>query len=359
MRFVDTFRLLLVTSVVACTQSAPAIERDKVAHPKSTPESVDDESAAVATWEGGSISHGEVLAKVKAELITLEVDYLTQRYQAEQQALEGLLLERLFEAEASKRGLADGQALFDAEVTGTVSIPTDAEIASFYQVMKRQLRDRPLEEVRDVVASELMGRAIRERYDVFVGELKEKWKVELELPFPDMPRLDVGSDDDPSLGPADAPITIVQFAEFQCPYCSLAMDTVDELMNIYEGKIRMVYRDFPLSFHDRAIPAAVAANCAGVQGKYWEMHELLMANQRALSDDDLESYAAKLALNLSQWSTCLADPAQTQEVEADLEDGLSVGVSATPTFFVNGIQVSGAVAVEQFAAIIEQELDPQ
>jgi len=359
MHFVEIFRLVLVTSAVACTQSAPAVEHGDPVPSGPSPDAAVQGDAVVATWEGGSIRLSELRDQIKAELITLEVDYLTQRYQAEQQALEGLLLEQLFEVEATERGLADGQALFDAEVTGKVALPTDAEIESFYQVMKRKLRNQPLDEVRDVVASELMGRAIRERYDVFVGELKEKWKVDLDLPFPDMPRLDVNGDDDPFMGPADAPITIVQFAEFQCPYCALAMDTVDQLMATYENKIRMVFRDFPLSFHDRALPAAVAANCAGAQGKYWEMHELLMANQRALTDSDLESYAGQVGLNLSQWETCLVDPAQAQEVEADLEDGLSVGVSATPTFFVNGIQVSGAVPLEQFAAIIEQELEAQ
>ena len=119
----------------------------------------------------------------------------------------------------------------------------------------------------------------------------------------------------------------------------------------------MVFRDFPLDFHAQAIPAAVAANCAGEQGKYWEMHKKMMAQQYALEESNLVSYATEINLDLEKWHTCRKDPAQTAEVKKDQADGAKVGVSGTPAFFINGILLSGALPFEQFQEIIDLELN--
>ena len=185
------------------------------------------------------------------------------------------------------------------------------------------------------------------------------WKMNAssELPFPDLPRIAVSVDDDPMMGVKDAPITIVQFAEYQCPYCGKAGESIDRVMEEYAGKVQMVYRDFPLSFHPRAVPAAVAANCAGEQDKYWEMHKLLMSNQRALEEGDLVAHAQTLELDMAKWNTCREDPAQAAEVQADMEAGAEAGVSGTPAFFINGIMLSGALPFEQFKEVIDRELE--
>ena len=190
----------------------------------------------------------------------------------------------------------------------------------------------------------------------YIENIKSKYEVKLSIPFPEAARVEVSADDDPFLGPKDAPITIVQFAEYQCPYCGKAGESIDQVLKEYDGKVKMVYRDFPLSFHDRAVPAAVAANCAGEQDKYWEMHKLLMSNQRALTDDDLTSHATTLSLDLEKWNTCRQDPAQTAEVNKDFADGQKIGVTGTPAFFINGIMLSGAVPFPQFKEIIDREL---
>ena len=179
----------------------------------------------------------------------------------------------------------------------------------------------------------------------------------MSLPFPEIPRVEVSADDDPFMGPADAPITIIQFAEYQCPYCGKAGESVKQVMEEYDGKIKMVFRDFPLSFHDRAIPAAVAANCAGEQNKYFEMHDQMMANQRALTEEDLTKYATAVNLDLEKWNTCRKDPKHEAEVKKDMADGSAAGVSGTPAFFINGIMLSGALPFSQFKEIIDRELD--
>ena len=132
---------------------------------------------------------------------------------------------------------------------------------------------------------------------------------------------------------------------------------VDKVLETYGDDVRMVFRDFPLSFHDRAIPAAVAANCAGEQGKYWEMHDKMMSDQRSLSDSDLMAHATSLELDIAKWETCRSKPEQTAEVMKDFEDGQAVGVSGTPAFFINGIMISGAQPFEEFKRIIDGELE--
>lgn len=310
----------------------------------------------VASWKGGSISSTDLDKSLEIELIQIESEYLNSRFEARKNGLDAEVAEKLMDAEVAKRKLASIEALLKAEVEDKVSEPTEAEIQQFYMMMKQRLRGASLEEVRPQLVEGIRQRAQAERFQAFIGELYVSYDVQLTLPRPDVPRIPISADDDPSIGPDDAAITIIQFAEFQCPYCGRAKEVVDQLMEKYPGKVRMVFRDFPLSFHDRAIPAAVAANCAGEQDKYWPMYDVLMANQRALSEADLTKYATNLELDLAKWNTCREDPAQEAEVQKDFEDGSKAGVTGTPAFFVNGIFLNGAQPIEAFSEIIDQEL---
>jgi protein-disulfide isomerase len=250
----------------------------------------------------------------------------------------------------------ESDALLKAEVEDKAPKPTEAEIKELYDANARKLRGAPLEQVRPDIEKAVRQRKQAERYMAFVDELKTKYKVVTQLPYPELPRFPVSVDDDPAEGPADAPVTIVQFAEFQCPYCGKARESINKVKEAYPGKVRFVFRDFPLGFHDRAIPAAVAANCAEKQGKYWPMHDELMSNQRALEDADLERVAKDVGLNLSDWQACRQDPSMRAEVEKDMADGAKIGVTGTPAFFINGVMLSGAQPYERFKAIIDREL---
>ena len=335
---------------------AHAAKKDKAAAKSAAPAGP-DMSAVVATWDGGSINYGDLYEVAKGQLIRAEVEYLTQKYQTESQILESKVMEALLEAEAKKEGLADVEALLKREVEDKASEPTEQELQEFYEVMKRQLRGAPYDAVKEQVKAEVTRRKQAELFTTYVEGLKTNYKVSVELAFPDLPRIPVSADDDPAIGPETAPVTIVQFAEYQCPYCGKAGEAIDQVLETYGDKVRMVYRDFPLSFHPRAIPAAVAANCAGEQGKYWEMHKLLMSDQRALEEADLTAHATTLQLDLAKWSTCREDPKQALEVKKDFEDGQAAGVSGTPAFFINGVMLSGAQPYSEFARIIDRELE--
>ncbi len=195
-------------------------------------------------------------------------------------------------------------------------------------------------------------------FDMGVGAstAPENGEEDTELSEPSAPALEVSADDDPVLGDADAPVTIVEFSDFQCPFCKKANDeALKEVKEKYvqTGKVKLVYRDFPLEFHPEAEPAALAAECADEQGKFWEYHDLLFANQASLSDANYKKWAQELGLDTEQFNGCYKGLKYLDEMRADMSDGQKYGVSGTPAFFVNGKLLTGA----QPYAAFEQEIE--
>ncbi len=170
-------------------------------------------------------------------------------------------------------------------------------------------------------------------------------------------RITVSSDDDPSIGPDNAPITVIEFSDYQCPYCERAEPTVKQILSKYKDKVKFVYRDFPLGFHPYAQKAAEASECADEQKKFWEYHDILFKNQNALDIESLKKYAKELKLDESKFNKCLDSGKYASETQKDFEDGQKAGVSGTPTFFINGIKVVGAQPYNVFEQAIEQELN--
>jgi protein-disulfide isomerase len=177
-------------------------------------------------------------------------------------------------------------------------------------------------------------------------------------PTPELRRYDVPEDDDPVLGPAEAPITIIEFSDYECPYCQKWHSEVwPALQAEYGDQIRLVYRDFPLtSLHSNATPAAAAANCAREQDMYWEYNELLFDMKFNLGNSTYIRYAEELGLDMDSFTECVESGRHVDEVEADYEYAVNLGIRSTPTFFVNGIPVVGAQPFESFKKLIDQEL---
>ncbi|MFH1508762.1 MAG: DsbA family protein [bacterium] len=181
---------------------------------------------------------------------------------------------------------------------------------------------------------------------------------------PEAVKADVSVDDDYVLGDADAPVTMIEFSDYQCPYCERHFSqTTPEIKKNYvdTGKVKLIFRDFPLSFHPNAFPAATAANCAGEQGEYWNMHDALFESQAdwtELADPNTEykKLASNLGLNTSEFATCLESGDQEAEIEKDFKDGQVAGVKGTPAFFINGEFISGAQPYANFSAVIDKYL---
>jgi protein-disulfide isomerase len=171
-------------------------------------------------------------------------------------------------------------------------------------------------------------------------------------------RFDVSVDDDPSTGPEDAPITIVEFSDFNCPYCrKFQGETFPALMATYPNQIRFVYRDFPITSAESFV-AAQAANCAGRQGAYWDFHDALFSGQAPLGRETYDTYAAQLGLDVEALNTCIDEGGEAAEVEADARAAAALGVNGTPTFFINGIPLVGAQPLVNFRSVIDGELNP-
>jgi protein-disulfide isomerase len=167
-------------------------------------------------------------------------------------------------------------------------------------------------------------------------------------------KVDPGSS--PSKGPKNAPLTMVIFSDFQCPFCKRVEPTLTQIEKEYGGKVRQVWKNYPLPFHNNAEPAAEAAMAAGAQGKFWEMHDKLFENNTALERPNLEKYAQELGLNMSKFKADMDASKYKSQIEAETKEGQAVGVNGTPAVFINGRKISGAYPLETFKKIVDEEL---
>lgn len=157
-------------------------------------------------------------------------------------------------------------------------------------------------------------------------------------------------------GNPNAQVTIVEFSDFQCPYCGKAEPTLKQIFETYKDKVKLIYRHYPLPFHENAFAAALASMCANEQGKFWEYHDKLFENQEKLTSPDLKNYASQLGLETDKFNPCLDNKKYKAQVDKDYNDGQAAGVSGTPAFFINGRLVAGAQPFESFKSIIDEEL---
>jgi len=275
-----------------------------------------------------------------------------QEYDILSQSLDQMVDEMLLEDLAKKEGKTVDQ-IVDERVEKKVSTPTDEQIQKFYNENPRLVQGQPLDQVKPRIIQQLQAQEKQKLYmDLVDGLAKQTTVVTLLEP----PRTVVSMDDDPMRGPKDAPVQIVMFSDYQCPFCSRVEETMTQIRTKYGDQVVIVFRDFPLSFHNRAQKAAEAAGCAGEQGKFWEMHDKMFANQRALEPANLDQYATEIGLDMTKFKACLDSGQRAPEVAADMKAGQALGVTGTPAAFVNGRFVNGAQPLEAFAKIIDDEL---
>jgi protein-disulfide isomerase len=246
--------------------------------------------------------------------------------------------------------------LIEQRVAAKVTPASPAEIDTFFTRNRGQMAGRTLEQSASQIAATIHGSRVATARAEYVRTLRKRYDARVLL---EPPRIAVSPDDDPSRGPAQAPITIVEFSDFQCPFCSRGQDTIDQVVKQYGDRVKLVFRDFPLSIHPNAEGAAIAAGCAREQGKYWEMNRALFADPGELSAADLAATAGSIGLDVERFKACMASGESRAEVQKDMADGQSVGVSGTPTFFVNGVMIVGARELDVFTRTIDRELERQ
>ncbi len=313
------------------------------------PASLAAQAGKVATVGERTITRAELEDHVRAKLIELE----NQRYETLREGLDEMIADELFKQEAKTRGTSV-EELRKQEVTAKVTEPTDAEIQKVYDDNKAQLGSQTLEQVRPRIVEYLKQQRAEQGEAAFVADLKKKHKTTVALR---PPVIDVATAGRPERGGgAKAPVTIIEFSDYQCPFCGRAEGTVDEVLKAYGEKVRIVYRDYPLPFHPQARPASEAANCAHAQGKFWPYHAKLFAHQTALGEDKLKEYAKDVGLDETKFEQCLKDKPFKAAIDKDIADGGKVGVNGTPAFFINGRMLSGAQPFEKFKELIDEEL---
>ena len=302
----------------------------------------------VAVVAGEEIHDADLAPLVSGQLQQLR----QQEYQIKAQALEELINQKLLESEAARRNVTP-QELLEQEADRKVSTPTDAEIQSVYNAQKARI-NRPLEEVKPQIAQMLLESRVDQARAAFFKTLRAGADVSVRL---QVPRTQVSHDPARVLGDPDAPITIVEFSDFQCPFCQRAHPVVKQLLAKYPTQVKLSYRDFPLQqIHPEAFAAAAAARCAGEQGKFWQFHDRLFESGQPLNGPVFTDHAAQLGMDTAKFVDCLSSNRFETLIQKDLEDGSQAGVNGTPAFFINGIALTGAQPLAAFEKVVEDEL---
>lgn len=308
----------------------------------------------VAEIGGQPVTWDEVFAEAGGEIVQAEL----AMYEARENAVESIVIRKLVDAEAAKRGLT-GEALLQAEVESKVTPVTDAEIDAFYAENQRQMRG-PIEQMRPQIAQYLQ----QERAQGVVRALVEKLRADAGVKtFLPKYRIEVDPEDSPRRGSSAAPVQIVEFSDFQCPYCRKLADALKAAADQH-GNVRIVFRHYPMDascnravegkFHEFACGAAKAALCAEAQGRFWAMHDVMFENQRALSPAELSEHARTAGLDTAAFARCLEAPETAARLERDLARAESLKLKGTPSWFVNGLAYVGARSVDELLAIFER-----
>lgn len=283
-------------------------------------------------------------------------------YEAEQKIfdikfnkLRAMVIEKLMEQDPKKKGLTNDEYM-DKYIAGKAKI-SDKAIDAFIKEKKIPANNiNP--QIRERIKSYLMVEEKKKMVDRWLAEKTKKSPVEVFIQKPRRPSYDVKIGNAPFAGGKDAKVEVVEFSDFQCPFCARAADILRQIKKKYGKKVKIAFKQFPLPFHSQAKDAAIAALCANEQKTdyFWKMHDAMFADQSKLKIADLKATAKKIGVDSKKFDECLDSKKYEAQVDQDIEQGKKVGVKSTPTFYVNGQQITGAQPLEVFSEIIDSEL---
>jgi protein-disulfide isomerase len=314
------------------------------------------DSDEVARVGDRTITLKEVEDRWKKDDAAEHAEVAQKLYEGRRSALDDIVAEILI-TEASRGTGLSREAYEEAEISKRAKKVTPADVESFYKTNINEMGGRTFD-----TAAPLINRFLEDQYRTaarqeLITELKKKGtpvRVTLEAPRYTVPV----EATDPSTGSASAPVTVVEFSDFQCPYCQRASPTLKQLQKAYGDKVRIVWKDFPLTrIHPEAFKAAEAAHCAGDQGKFWEYHDRLFSNQQALKTDSLLKHALDTGLDVGRFGECLAKSKYAERVRDGLALGERLGVNSTPTLYINGRALAGAYPIETLSEVVNEELE--
>jgi protein-disulfide isomerase len=348
------FASIFVSSSLA--QSSPSVSvsiKRADAPPKAAanapaPTSATTAGAPLATVDGQAITEGELAPLVEGQLRSVR----EQEYQVKRKALDNLISQRILETEAKKKGITPDK-LLEQEVDAKIPQATDVELRALYDVQREQL-GKPFEEAKVQLQSTLRNARIRQARQEYTDHLQEQAKVAVLI---NPPRVQVAPDPARVRGNPKAKVMIVEFSDFQCPYCQRAEATLKGVLAKHGDAVAVSYRDLPLTnLHPMAMGAAQAGRCAGDQGKFWELHDAMFADQTGLDAKGLTAKAKTLNLDEKQFEACLTSEKYKAQVQQDAQEAGRLGINGTPAFFINGVFLNGAQPESAFEGIIKDEL---
>jgi len=345
-----TIAILLLTTAVTVPAFAKKDKSKAEPTPAAPAATATAGDATPAATVGGTVITMQALDAAAANQLA---KFRQQEYDIRAEVLTGMIQEQLITNEAAAQKVTTND-LVQTEIIAKAAKPTPEEVQQYYDKMKARMGGKTFDEVKGDIEKMLTGQKVAERKDQYLTELSAKYEVKMML---DPPRATVTlRSTAPVTGPADAPVTIVEWSDYQCPFCKRAFPTVEQVLAEYKGKVRYSHLDYPLPFHQQAMPAALAVHCAGEQGKFWEYNNNLYSGTGDLSAADLTKRAADLGLDGAAFEACTASKKYESLIKTNFEDGGALGVTGTPAFFINGRMLVGAQPIEQFRAIINDEL---
>jgi len=306
----------------------------------------------LAVVDGQKITLGDLKAKnenMGEQLFRLEENV----YKVKGYYLNDVIDSKLIEIEAKKRNIKP-EVLINQEVTSKIKPVTDEEASAF---AKGKVPDNKFKEYKDRIKMYLSKQQEGEVKKNFAQSLRAKYKVEMKIKKPKKAKMEVKlNGDEPTKGDNKAKVVVVEFSDFQCPFCKRASTNGASIVKEYGNKVKYAFKQFPLSFHDKAHRAAEAAVCMQDQGKFFEYHDKLFENNQALEEADLKKYAVEVGGDAAKFDECLKSGKSKARVDKDMADGQKYGVSGAPTYFVNGEAVVGAVPYEEIKKAIDEAL---
>ncbi len=336
---------LVPLTLLACVVSfgSAALGDDRPAASGTTVAQVGNTPITLDKLEGDS---GQTLMQARGKV--LQAKY--QLYAAQHEAVEKLIDKEVLDQQARKEKVSV-EDLLRKHITSTIKDPSEDTMKIYYIALNTE---QPYSDLRPKILDHIRQLEQRKMVADYVKQLRAQNNIQIML---EPPREDVVVGATPVRGPAGAPVTVVEFADYQCPYCRGTEANVDKLRAQFKDQVRYSYRDFPLPNHQFAEKAAEASRCAADQGKYWEYHDALFTGDgSALDAKGLKDFASKEKLDTAKFDECLASNKHQAEVQQDLAQGQSLGVSGTPSFFINGYFVGGSVTYDTLKELVQQQI---
>lgn len=330
--------------IAACTKDATSKQPQYIF--KSAPS-----AGVVAKIAGREITDTEIRSGIETEIYEAEMNV----FEIKMNKVRAMVLEEFMKGDPRKEGISNDEFL-DRYIAKDIKV-SEKQIKDFIverKIPSEHINDQMNERIKQYLEVELKKEAI----DKWIAEKTSKEPVEIYMTKPERPTFEVELGDAPFKGGKNAKVTIIEFSDFQCPFCAKGASIMDEVVKKYGNKVKVAYKNFPLPFHQQARPASMAALCAGDQNdaKFWDMYKRMFEDQQGLTTAGLEAKALEGGLNIEKFKECMAQEKFAAHIERDMAQGQILGVKSTPTFFVNGVMVTGAQPIEAFSEIIDEQL---